>query len=197
MCYKAEHIKHTIVGSTTLAPFEYPNRHNTLAGYIHWMICKHMGLQVTDKYYGLVPEMVISVNGTTIMRDIWVITYWTILANKPDKSWYFVDRASQYNLFFFISKLIHCFSVYVQYLLSFLNGRTTKTSAEGENTIGCMYNLDLLMMGLWGPKHVEEREEQILYVDGKTVYQVGNKKIKKNLIKYCMIKKRRLAYWTI
>jgi len=24
----------------------------------------------------------------------------------------------------------------------------TKTSAEGENTIGCMYNLDLLMMGL-------------------------------------------------
>jgi len=23
----------------------------------------------------------------------------------------------------------------------------TKTSAEGENTIGCMYNLDLLMMG--------------------------------------------------
>jgi len=27
-------------------------------------------------------------------------------------------------------------------------GRTTKTSAEGENTIGCMYNLDLPMMGL-------------------------------------------------
>ena len=40
---------------------------------------------------------------------------------------------------------------------SFLNGRTTKTSAEGENTIGCMYNLDLLMMGLWGLKYVEER----------------------------------------
>jgi len=32
--------------------------------------------------------------------------------------------------------------------LLFLNGRTTKTSAEGENTIGCMDNLDLLMMGL-------------------------------------------------
>ena len=40
---------------------------------------------------------------------------------------------------------------------SFLNGRTTKTSAEGKNTIGCMYNVDLLMMGLWGLKHVEER----------------------------------------
>jgi len=30
----------------------------------------------------------------------------------------------------------------------FLNGHTTKISAEGESTTGCMYNLDLLMMGL-------------------------------------------------
>jgi hypothetical protein len=29
----------------------------------------------------------------------------------------------------------------------FLNGHTTKTPAEGESTTGCMYNLDLLMMG--------------------------------------------------
>jgi len=40
------------------------------------------------------------------------------LANRLKSSWYFVDRASQYNLFFFISNLIQCFSVYVQYLLS-------------------------------------------------------------------------------
>jgi len=30
----------------------------------------------------------------------------------------------------------------------FLNGHTTNTSAEGESNTGCMYNLDLLMMGL-------------------------------------------------
>jgi len=30
----------------------------------------------------------------------------------------------------------------------FLNGHTIKTSAEGESITGCMYNLDLLMMGL-------------------------------------------------
>jgi hypothetical protein len=30
----------------------------------------------------------------------------------------------------------------------FLNGHMTKKPAEGESTIGCMYNLDLLMMGL-------------------------------------------------
>jgi len=28
------------------------------------------------------------------------------------------------------------------------NGHTTRTSAEGDSTTGCMYNLDLLMMGL-------------------------------------------------
>ena len=48
-------------------------------------------------------------------------------------------------------------------------GSTTKTSAEGENTIGCLYNLDLLMMGLWGLKHVEERRQQLLYVNKKAV----------------------------
>jgi hypothetical protein len=30
----------------------------------------------------------------------------------------------------------------------FLNGHTTKTPAEGKSTTGCIYNLDLLMMGL-------------------------------------------------
>jgi len=29
-----------------------------------------------------------------------------------------------------------------------LNGHTTKTSAEGESPTGCMYNLDLLLLGL-------------------------------------------------
>ena len=37
-----------------------------------------MGLQVTDTWKG------INVNSTTIMLDVLVITYWTILANEPD-----------------------------------------------------------------------------------------------------------------
>ena len=59
--------------------------------------------------------------------------------------------------------------------LFFPNDRTTKTSAEGVNIIGCWYNLDLLMMGLWGLKHVEERRQRSLYVNKKAVYHVGNK----------------------
>jgi len=45
MSYKAEeHIKHINVGCTTLGPSEYTNRHNKLAGYICWLVCKHIEL---------------------------------------------------------------------------------------------------------------------------------------------------------
>ena len=35
------------------------------------------------------------------------------------------------------------------------------------------------MMGLWGLKHVEERRQQLLYINKKAVYKVGNKELKK------------------
>ena len=72
------------MGCTALALSEYTNRHNNVAVYIHWMIWKLKGLQVTENYYEYIPERVINVNSTTIMWDIPVITDWTILANWPD-----------------------------------------------------------------------------------------------------------------
>jgi len=85
MCCKAEgHIKHTVTGCITLALSEYSNRHNHLAGYIYWTICKHRGLQVTDKRCGHVPERIINVNVTTVMWDVPAITDRTILANRAD-----------------------------------------------------------------------------------------------------------------
>jgi hypothetical protein len=85
MWYKAEeHIKHIVAGCTTLAPSEYTNRHNRVAGNSHWTMCKHMGLQVTDKYYEHTPEREITVNGTTIMWDVPVFTNPTLPANQPD-----------------------------------------------------------------------------------------------------------------
>ena len=66
-CYKAEeHMKDIVVGFTTLAQSEYTNRHNKVAGYIHWTVCKHMRLQVTDRYYEHLSERVINFNGRTI-----------------------------------------------------------------------------------------------------------------------------------
>jgi len=46
---------------------------NKVAGYIHWAICKHMGLQFTDKYYEHVPGKVINSGDATVMWDVPVI----------------------------------------------------------------------------------------------------------------------------
>jgi len=51
---------------------------------IHWTICKHTGLQVTERYYEHISEGIINVNSTTTMWDVLVITDRTILANRPD-----------------------------------------------------------------------------------------------------------------
>ena len=58
---------------------------------MHSLVCNELnngnnnvfeyGLQVTDRYYELVPENVINVDGTTIMWDVPVITGRTILTN--------------------------------------------------------------------------------------------------------------------
>jgi hypothetical protein len=35
---RQKHKEHIVTGCTTIPPFEYTNRHNKLAGYIHWKI---------------------------------------------------------------------------------------------------------------------------------------------------------------
>jgi len=65
----------------TLVPSEYTNKHNKVAGYIHWLILKHVGLRFTDKYCGHILERVINVNSTTAMWDVPVVTDQKLLAN--------------------------------------------------------------------------------------------------------------------
>ena len=54
-----------------------------MAGYIHWTVCKHVGLQVTDRYYEYMPKTVINASGTTGVWDVPITTDPTILANRP------------------------------------------------------------------------------------------------------------------
>jgi hypothetical protein len=63
---KAQHINHNVVWCITLVPYEYINRHNKRACYIHWTICKHTRLQITDKYYEHTSARVITVKRTTV-----------------------------------------------------------------------------------------------------------------------------------
>jgi hypothetical protein len=85
VCYKTEEqMKHIVAGCTKLAPCDYTNRLNKVAGYIHWMICKHMGLQVTYKYYEQIPEVAIHFKSTIVMCDVPVLIGRVIIANWPD-----------------------------------------------------------------------------------------------------------------
>jgi hypothetical protein len=70
MCYKAEELKKYIVARcTTLVPFECTSRCSKVAGYIHWTVFKHVGLQVTDKFFEHR-----QICGTTVMWHVPVIT---------------------------------------------------------------------------------------------------------------------------
>jgi hypothetical protein len=87
MCYNAEEnirVKHIVQGCTILMLYEYINRHNKVAGYIHWTVCKRVGLHFTDRYHGHIPERVINVSGTAIMWDVPAVTDRKILANRTD-----------------------------------------------------------------------------------------------------------------
>ena len=85
MCYNAEeNIKHIVQGCTLLVLCEYINKHNKVAGYIHWTVCKRVGLHVTDRYHGHIPERVINVSGTAIMWNVPAVTDRKILANRND-----------------------------------------------------------------------------------------------------------------
>jgi hypothetical protein len=85
-CKAEEHTKHTVVKCTTLAPSAYTNRKNKAAGYIHWTVCEHVGLQVTDGDCKHVTERVTTVNGTVVMWDVPGITDRKTVANRTDKA---------------------------------------------------------------------------------------------------------------
>ncbi|KAL1448423.1 hypothetical protein WDU94_012335, partial [Cyamophila willieti] len=89
LCRNAdEHISHILSGCTQLASTEYLARHNKVAAYIHWTICKQLGSLVPDKYYEHVPKTVTNIQtqdqDITILWDMSIITDRQINANRPD-----------------------------------------------------------------------------------------------------------------
>ncbi|KAJ8024707.1 hypothetical protein HOLleu_34687 [Holothuria leucospilota] len=80
-----ETIDHIISGCPVLAPTEYTHRHNKVATYIHWLICRHYGIETsTDKWYDHQPLTVSENQDATILWDMPVHTDREIKANRPD-----------------------------------------------------------------------------------------------------------------
>lgn len=45
-----EYIGHIVAGCTMFAPTEYFTRHNMVASYVHWKVCKDLGIQMSGKW---------------------------------------------------------------------------------------------------------------------------------------------------
>ena len=69
-----ETIDHLISGCSELAKTEYIQRHNRTAAYIHWKMCKHYNIKVTDKYYEHEPKTVTENNEATTVWDMPILT---------------------------------------------------------------------------------------------------------------------------
>ena len=79
-----ETIVHLISGCPTLAPNEYLYRHNRVAQYLHWKICKLYGAQHTKNWDEHQPEVVTETDIVTIFWDYSIETDRKIKGNKPD-----------------------------------------------------------------------------------------------------------------
>lgn len=67
-----------------LAPTEYLARHNKVAKYIHWVICRYLGVSTEERWYEHQPKANIKREGITVMWDSPIQTDRTIPANRPD-----------------------------------------------------------------------------------------------------------------
>ena len=79
-----ETIDHLISGCSTLAKKEYITRHNKVAQYVHWKICRHYGMKVSNAWYNHETAPVAENEQATILWDFPIQTDRTIYANRPD-----------------------------------------------------------------------------------------------------------------
>ena len=79
-----ETIDHLCSGCPILARTEYLTRHNKVAQHVHWKICKHYGLESSDKWYEHQTPPVVENDKAVVLWDFSIHTDRTIKANRPD-----------------------------------------------------------------------------------------------------------------
>lgn len=62
---------------------EYTNRHNKIATYVPWKICKKHKVKTTERWYDHQPDTVTQNNNVTILWDMTIQTDREIKANRP------------------------------------------------------------------------------------------------------------------
>ena len=75
---------HLLSGCDALAKKEYFDRHNNVARYVHYQICKKYNIQTEPKWHLHRPAEVYMDDGIELLWDIPITTARTIGANRPD-----------------------------------------------------------------------------------------------------------------
>ena len=75
-----ETVEHLLSGCPGFAKTEYIQRHNKVAAYLNWKICREHEMDNVDKWYEHTPTTV----DITILWDMPIHTDRTISNNRPD-----------------------------------------------------------------------------------------------------------------
>ena len=81
---RGESIYHLISECGKLAQREYKRRHDDVARYVHWQICRESGIESCDKWYEHKPECVLENKDYKIFWDFMIQCDRLIEARKPD-----------------------------------------------------------------------------------------------------------------
>ena len=79
-----ETVEHILAGCPLLAKKDYLQRHNTVARYLHWLLCKQFDIEVHERWYDHDPLNVVTNDSVVLIWDTPVQTDKTISANRPD-----------------------------------------------------------------------------------------------------------------
>ena len=79
-----ETVNHIISACPTIVNTEYLQRHDRVAKFIHWTLCKNFNLTHTEKWYEHTPQPVIESTEVAILWDFTIHTDRKIDANRPD-----------------------------------------------------------------------------------------------------------------
>ena len=81
---RVETISHLVSECGKLAQKEYKKRHDNVARYVHWQLCKEGGFERADKWYEQKPEAVIENENFKLLWDFTIQCDRVIEARRPD-----------------------------------------------------------------------------------------------------------------
>jgi hypothetical protein len=79
-----ETIDHLTSGCPILAKSEYLMRHDKVCAYLHYLICKALGIETTDKWYTHMPKPVYGEGDVTVLWNRATHTDREVTENRPD-----------------------------------------------------------------------------------------------------------------